>query len=180
MIPFFSTSAPHYHTDICPNGRCNASAHTHTCPSTSTHTYTACNITIIHCSAGTLYPLQTTLHNKWTFSDCWPFLFAPSFSLFLPVWCSLMDANGHLIGSVPKMEINGELLFFFSPVPMLFWAVLRSAVCGENVNEEERGDAATAGLIENSLLQTGPRSRTIKRRKACMGPMCDSASMPIY
>lgn len=47
------------------------------------------------------------------------------------------------------MEINGALLSFLC-LPKLFWAVLSSAVCGDTVNEEERGDVATAGLIQNS------------------------------
>lgn len=87
---------------------------THTCTNISTHTYTACNITIIHRSPGTLYPLQTTLHNKWTFSDCWPFLFAPSFSLLFTVWCSLMDANGHLLNWISSQDGDkrGTALFF--------------------------------------------------------------------
>lgn len=121
MIPFFSTSAPHYHTDICPNDCYNACAHTHTRSDTSAHTLTACNITIIQRSSGTLYPLQTTLHNKWTFSRCWPFLFAPSFPLFLPVWCSLMDANGHLLNWISSQDGDkrGTAFFFlFLPPPL--------------------------------------------------------------
>lgn len=135
---------------------------THTCSNISTGTHAACNITIIHRSSGTLYPLQTTLHNKWTFSHCWPFCLLRAFhfsSQFGVVWW--MQMGTYLIGSVPKMEINGALpfFFFFSPLPKLFWAVLSSAVCGENVNKEGRGcSAAAAGLIQNSVqLQTGPQ-----------------------
>lgn len=90
---------------------------THTCSNTSAHTNTACNITIIHRSSGTLYPLQTTLHNKWTFSHCWPFCLLQAFhfsSQFGVVWW--MQMGTYLIGSVPKMEINGALPFF-SPLP---------------------------------------------------------------
>lgn len=179
MIPFFSTSAPHYHTDICPNDRYNARAHTHLLQHEHSHIH--CSITIIHRSSGTLYPLQTTLHNKWTFSHCRPFCLLRAFhfsSQFGVVWW--MQMGTYLIGSVPKMEINGALpfFFFFFSLHKLFWAILSSAVCGGNVNEEGRGDAATAGLIQNSLLQAGPRSHTM-REGSCMGPMCDGVSMPI-
>lgn len=87
--------------------------HTHF-PNINTHISSACNTTIIHRSPGTLYPPQTTLHNKWTFPDCWPFLFAPSFSLFLPVLCSLMDANGHLLNWISSQDGDkrGTALFF--------------------------------------------------------------------
>lgn len=138
----------------------------HACSNISTPTYTACNITIIHCSSGTLYPLQTTLHNKYTFPHCWPFLFcrASHFSSqFGAAWW--MQMGTYLIGSVPKMEINGALAFSPS-FSKLFWALLSSAVCGKNVNEEGRGGAATAArLIQNSLLQTGPHSHRMRRRK---------------
>lgn len=101
-------------------------------------------------------------------------------SQFGVVWW--MQMGTYLIGSVPKMEINGALPFFPSSSPSsskLFWAVLSSAVCGENVNEEgQEGDAATAGLIQNSVHQTGPRSHTM-REGSCISPMCDGVSMPI-
>lgn len=72
----------------------------------------------------------------------------------------------YLIGSVPKMEINGaQTPTPQPPPPKLFWAVLNSAVCGENVNEKGQGDAVAARLIQNSLLQTGPHSHTMRGSK---------------
>ncbi len=94
---------------------------THTCSNTSAHTYTACSITIIHRSSGTLYPLQTTLHNKWTFSHCRPFCLLRAFhfsSQFGVVWW--MQMGTYLIGSVPKMEINGALPSPCPPPPSYF------------------------------------------------------------
>lgn len=172
MIPFFSTSAPHYHTDICPNDRYNACTRTHTCSNMSAHTYTACNITIIPRSYGTLYPLQTTLHNKWTSSHCWPFCLLRAFhfsSQFGVAWW--MQMGTYLIGSVPKMEINGALPFLSPPpFPKLFWAVLSSVVCGENVNEEGRGDDATAGLIQKLWCSSLARTPTHNEGRKLHGP----------
>lgn len=87
----------------------------HTCSNIRAHTCTACNITIIHRSSGTLYPLQTTLHNKWTFSHCWPFCLLRALRFFLPVWCSLMDANGHLLNWISSQDGDKRgTAFFFS------------------------------------------------------------------
>lgn len=45
-----------------------------------------------------------------------PFLFAPSLLLFPPVWCSLMDANGHLLNWISSQDRDkrGTAFFFFT------------------------------------------------------------------
>lgn len=140
MILFFSTSAPHYHTDIRPNDCYNACAHT-----------LAPTWALTHPPPVTL-PLSTTHLGHFILSKppCTtngpslapsPSLFAPSFSLFLPVYCGMMDANGYLLNWISSQD--GDKLgnaFFFSLPPALlklFWALFSSAECGENVNEED-------------------------------------------
>lgn len=106
MISFFSTSASHYLTDICPNDRYN------------THTLEH-NTTITHCSSGTLYLPQTTVHNKWTFSQYWPFFVCfcakPPHVCF---WFGSKDANGHLVNWISSQDGDKgrgvDFLFLFS------------------------------------------------------------------
>lgn len=180
MIPFFSTSAPHYHTDICPNDRYNACTRTHTCSNMSAHTYTACNITIIPRSYGTLYPLQTTLHNKWTSSHCWPFCLLRAFhfsSQFGVAWW--MQMGTYLIGSVPKMEINGALPFL--PPPSLSYFELCSVQWCVERTLMRRGEETTPLLdsFKNSGAPVWPALPHTMREESCMGPMCNGVSMPI-
>lgn len=81
----------------------------------------------------------------------------------------------YLIGSVPKMEINGALPFFLSPSPPPQVILRSTQFSAENPNEEGREGAATAGLIQNSLLQTGPPTPTQWEGKL-HGPPCDTVS----
>lgn len=168
MIPFFSTSAPHYHTDICPNDRYNACAHrlAPTWAPTRAHTLpVTLPLSNAHLGHFTLSkPLCTTNGPSLTAG---PFCFAPSSPLFLTVWCSLMDANGHLLNWINSQDRDkrGTAFFWISiPLPK-FILSLSSAVCEANVNEEGQGDAATAGLIQNYLLQPRLHSHTMRGRK---------------
>lgn len=143
---------------------------THPLQHKHTHTHTACNITIILCSSGTLYPLQTTLHNKWTFSRRWPSFCLRQASHFCSqfggVWW--MQMGTYLIGSVPKMEIKKRTeggIFFLPSIPKLFWALLSSVVCGDNANEEGQGVAGNSRLIQSFLPNTSHLSHTKRGRK---------------
>ena len=72
-------------------------------------------------------------------------------SQFGAVWW--MQMGTYLIGSVPKMEINGAMsffFFFFTSATSYFEPLICSAECGENVNEEGRGNAAATGVVPNS------------------------------
>lgn len=152
--------------------------HTHTWSNISAHTYTARNITIIHRSSGTLYPLQTTLHNKWTFSHCWPFCLLWAFhfsSQFGVVWW--MQMGTYLIGSVPKMEINGALppsrsTSYFEPC-----SVQR---CVERTLMR-RGEETPPPLDSfKTLLQTGSHSHTMREGSCTKLWQCFTANLVKY
>lgn len=158
---------------------------THACSNMSTHAHTvtllACNITIIRRSSGTLYPLQTTLHNKWTFSHRRPFLFASSFPLFHPVWCSLMDANGHLLNWISSQDGDkrgtGVFSFFIStPASPSYFEPRSVQRCVERALMR-RGEEAPP-----LLLLSAPDWPSLPHREgegSCTDPMCDRASVPI-
>lgn len=58
-------------------------------------------------------------------------LFAPSFPLFLPVWWSLMDANGHLLNWISSQDGDKRgtafFFFFFFLSPLLPQVILSGA-----------------------------------------------------
>lgn len=178
MIPFFSTSASHYHTDICPNDCSNA--HTHTLAQTwaLTHTPpTTLPLSTVHVGRFTLFKPPCRTNGLSLATD--PFCLCQALhvcSQFGLAWW--MQMGTYLIGSVPKMEIKGGDFFFFfclPSFPKLFWDMLSSAVCGDNVNEKGQGVAAAARLIQKSLLLTSPHFNMMRGGKL-RWPHCVTAS----
>lgn len=55
-------------------------------------------------------------------------LFAPSSPLFLPVWCSLMDANGHLLNWISSQDGDKRGTAFFSHTPSLLLSPLPQVI----------------------------------------------------
>lgn len=177
MIPFFSTSAPHYHTDICPNDCYNACTHTHACLLQHTHsmpvTLPLSNVHLGHLPSPNHLAQQMDLLSLLApFCLLRACYFSPQFGV---VWW--MQMATYLIGSVPKMEINGYCLFSFLP-SRLFWAVLSSAVCGENINEEGQGGDTGSPGPQNCVLQKLPSSNTA-REVGCLSRMCDTTSVTV-
>lgn len=79
-----------------------------------------------------------------------------------------MQMGTYLIGSVPKMEINGALPFFFFfsfPPPSPSYFERRSVQRCVERTLMRRGEEETPPLpdsFKNSLPQTGPRSHTMR------------------
>lgn len=153
MILFFSTSAPHYHTDIRPNDCYNACAH-----------ILAPTWALTHPPPVTL-PLSTTHLGHFILSKppCTtngpslapsPSLFAPSFSLFLPVYCGMMDANGYLLNWISSQD--GDKLgnaFFF---PSLLLSSSYFEPCSVQRSVERTLMRRTAGLIQQLSAPNQP------------------------
>ena len=81
-------------------------------------------------------------------------LFAPSFPLFLPVWWSLMDANGHLLNWISSQDGDKRgtaffFFFFFPPPPSPSYFERRSVQRCVERTLMRRGEEETPPLLDS-------------------------------